>query len=45
MDGLDGIVSESAETAIDNFGTLASAGMKETDRVILEIMLEKSATA
>lgn len=45
VDGLDGIVSESAETAIDNFGTLASAGMKETDRVILEIMLEKSATA
>jgi L-cysteine desulfidase len=37
----DGIVGISSEDTIKNIGTLATAGMIETDRTILKIMLEK----
>lgn len=37
----DGIVGQSAEMSMKNIGTLSSEGMVETDRTILNIMLEK----
>lgn len=37
--GGDGIVTRGVEGTIANIGTLASKGMRETDRVILQIML------
>lgn len=37
--GSEGIVSDDIETCIANLGRLASCGMKETDKVILEMML------
>lgn len=39
--GSDGIVEEDVEACIANLGRLGSDGMKETDKVILEIMLNK----
>lgn len=39
--GYEGIVSEDIETCIANLGRVGSSGMKETDRVILDIMLNK----
>ena len=39
----DGIVGNDVEETIRNVGTLASEGMKETDKVILGIMTEESA--
>lgn len=40
--GNEGIVSDDIETCIANLGRLGSAGMRETDRVILDIMLQKN---
>lgn len=40
--GNEGIVSENIEDCIANLGVLGSTGMKETDKVILEIMLQKN---
>lgn len=39
--GTDGIVHDDIETCIANLGRLGSAGMAETDRVILDIMVNK----
>ncbi len=39
--GHEGIVSEDIEACIANLGTLGSEGMRETDRIILDIMLNK----
>lgn len=39
--GNEGIVSEDIETCIANLGFLGSSGMRETDKVILDIMLHK----
>ncbi len=39
--GNEGIVSEDIETCIANLGRLGSSGMRETDKVILDIMLHK----
>lgn len=39
--GHEGIVSDDIETCVANLGRLGSSGMKETDRVILDIMLHK----
>lgn len=39
--GNEGIVSDDIEACIANLGRLGSLGMKETDRVILDIMLHK----
>lgn len=39
--GNEGIVSDDIEACIANLGKLGSLGMKETDRVILDIMLNK----
>lgn len=39
--GNEGIVSEDIEACIANLGTLGSEGMRETDKVILDIMLKK----
>lgn len=39
--GHEGIVSEDIEACIANLGRLGSFGMRETDRVILDIMLHK----
>lgn len=39
--GNEGIVSEDIEACIANLGRLGSSGMKETDKVILDIMLHK----
>ena len=39
--GTDGIISDSAEDTMRNVGTLTNEGMIETDRTILQIMLEK----
>lgn len=37
----DGIVGKDIEETIKNIGELAQAGMKETDEVILDIMVGK----
>ena len=37
----DGIVEEDVEKTIRNIGAIGSAGMKATDRMILDIMLCK----
>lgn len=37
----DGLSADSPEQSMKNIGTLASEGMVETDRIILNIMLEK----
>ncbi len=37
----DGIIGVSSEQTIKNIGELATEGMIETDRTILNIMLEK----
>ncbi|MDE5833430.1 MAG: L-serine ammonia-lyase, iron-sulfur-dependent, subunit alpha [Desulfovibrio sp.] len=39
--GEEGIVSEDIEACIANLGRLGSSGMRETDKVILDIMLHK----
>lgn len=39
--GNEGIVSDDIEACIGNLGALGSEGMRETDKVILEIMLNK----
>lgn len=39
--GNEGIVSDDIEACIANLGRLGSTGMKETDKVILDIMLHK----
>ncbi len=39
--GHEGIVSDNIEDCIANLGRLGSTGMKETDKVILDIMLHK----
>ena len=36
----DGIIGDGVEKTIQNIGTLASKGMRETDKVIIEIMTE-----
>ena len=36
----DGIVGDGIEKTIKNVGKLASQGMRETDKVIIEIMTE-----
>ena len=42
--GGDGIVSKGVENTIRNVGRLAREGMKETDKEIIKIMLEKKAS-
>jgi L-cysteine desulfidase len=37
----DGIVTKGVENTIKNVGILGAVGMKETDRVILDIMMGK----
>ncbi len=37
----DGIIEDDVEKTIRNIGTIGSAGMKATDRMILDIMLCK----
>ena len=37
----DGIIGESPEQTMKNIGTLTTQGMIDTDRTILQIMLEK----
>lgn len=39
--GNEGIVSDDIEACIENLGRLGSSGMRETDKVILDIMLHK----
>ena len=39
--GLDGIIAEDVEKTIRNLGNLGSAGMKQTDSVILDMMINK----
>lgn len=39
--GGDGIIGSNVEKTIKNIGTLASKGMRETDKVIIEIMTEE----
>jgi L-cysteine desulfidase len=41
LDYGDGIIGENVEETIGNIGVLASAGMQQTDEVILEIMTKK----
>lgn len=41
VSGKDGIVSNDLEKSIQNLGRLASEGMAETDKVILDIMVSK----
>lgn len=41
VSGKDGIVSDDIEKNIQNLGRLASEGMAETDKVILDIMVSK----
>ncbi len=43
--GNEGIVAEDIEACIVNLGKLGSEGMRETDRVILNIMLNKNRSA
>jgi L-cysteine desulfidase len=38
----EGIIEKNVEKTIGNFCTLANTGMKEADRLILEMMMEKS---
>lgn len=40
---MDGIVADCVEQSICNLGNLGSRGMRETDHVILDMMLQKSA--
>ena len=40
--GNEGIVDDDIEACIANLGRLGSKGMKEADKVILDIMLHKS---
>jgi len=37
----DGIIGDSPEKTMANVGTLSNEGMIETDRTILQIMIEK----
>jgi len=37
----EGIVEQDVEKTIDNLGRLSSEGMKQTDRIILEMMAAK----
>ena len=39
---MDGIVADSVEQSISNLGNLGSRGMRETDHVILDMMLQKT---
>ena len=39
--GGDGIVKKGVENTIDNVSRLARAGMKETDREIISIMIDE----
>ena len=39
--GGDGVLSKGIENTLDNIGTLGSKGMKQLDKMILEIMLEE----
>ena len=41
----DGIIAQSPEETMRNVGTLTTQGMIETDRTILNIMLEKKFSA
>lgn len=43
--GHEGIVSDDIEACIANLGKLGSEGMRETDKVILDIMLNKKTTS
>ena len=38
--GGDGIITKGADKTVHNVGRLAREGMRETDRTILEIMLQ-----
>jgi len=38
----EGIIEKNLEKTIENFCTLANTGMKEADRLILEMMMEKT---
>ena len=40
--GNEGITDDDIEVCIANLGRLGSTGMKEADKVILDIMLKKS---
>lgn len=42
VSGREGIVADDLEKSIHNLGRLASEGMTETDRVILDIMISKT---
>lgn len=37
----DGIVAESADETIRNIGRISNPGMRETDKIILQVMMEK----
>lgn len=37
----DGILGRSAEQTVANMGAISNPGMAETDRVILDLMLQK----
>ena len=39
--GGDGIVVKGVENTIRNIGTLASEGMRETDRTIIRMMIQE----
>lgn len=40
--GIEGIITDDVEKTIDNLGMLTMEGMRETDKVILDIMLSKN---
>jgi len=42
VSGMDGIVDDEVEKTIDNLGRLGSEGMRQTDRMILDLMLAKA---
>lgn len=42
VSGKDGIVTDSIEQSIKNLGKLGNQGMKETDYIILDMMLQKN---